>query len=491
MKTKTMTSEALGMREPSRGHVVMLGMMAAGKTTVGIALAKRLGRRFIDSDRQIEEKIGRQIRQIEQEEGLQAAHKVERAAFEQASAAPRPAVIAVAASITESPEVLRQLTGDAFVVWLRIRPETVIARMAADPGNLHRPSLGATGASEMLAKVAQIDVQRANEYESNADLVLDVDELPPDDAVSAILDASRLPELIVDAHAEAGEGPMWDPTAGVLWWVDITARRIHRFDPKTGHDESWETLEEPTAMALRTSGGLAVTTPRGIAAFDPDKPLAQRLSLLIPIEEDIPSNRANDAKCDRKGRFWVGTMDYGFAAGKGALYRVEPSGDVAVAIPGTALSNGMGWSADDSTFYWTDTLTHEVYAFDFDLEAGTLGERRVLMPRDDEEINPDGLTVDTEGCLWVAHVAKGPGSVSRVPGGVFRIGPDGRRLTTIELPTSYTTSVCFGGEDLGDLYITSGRVDVPEADLAHEPHTGGLFRWRAGVTGTPLHPFAG
>ena len=117
--------------------------------------------------------------------------------------------------------------------------------------------------------------------------------------------------------------------------------------------------------------------------------------------------------------------------------------------------------------------------------------REILKERNEEEINPDGLTIDTEGCLWIAHVAKGPGSGSRVPGGVVRVGLDGRRLTRIELPVSYATSVCFGGEDMDDLYITSGRVDVPEADLAHEPHTGGLFRWRSGVTGTPLHPFAG
>jgi sugar lactone lactonase YvrE len=173
------------------------------------------------------------------------------------------------------------------------------------------------------------------------------------------------------------------------------------------------------------------------------------------------------------------------------VYRVEPSGDVTTVIEKATLSNGLGWTEDDATFYFADSVAGQVAAYDFDLETGTLGHRRVVVPTDGRPFNPDGLTIDQEGCLWVAHFADGPGSVCGVPGGITRFAPDGQELTSIRMPVSYVTSACFGGADLRDLYITTGRIDVPQADLVHEPHAGGLFRWRAKVAGSVLHGFGG
>jgi L-arabinonolactonase len=472
------------------GPVVILGMMASGKSTVGSRLARRLGRRLLDSDEQIEAETGRKVRQIEASKGLSAVHVLEAAMLEAGVRAPRPAVVAAASSVVDHPLTVERLK-PAFVVWLRIRPETMLARMSGDPDNRHRPSLGAGSDAEMLEQIRQIDQRRAPYFESNADLVLDVDSLDPDDAVEAVLAVCDLPELVLDAGAIVGEGPVWDPQSSVLWWVDITGRRIHRFEPATGRDDIWDTPREPTALALRHAGGLVVTTPQGIEAFHPDRAPKDRLELLIPIEADRSANRANDAKCDRRGRFWVGTLAYDFAPDQGRVYRVEPSGDVTTVIEKATLSNGLGWTEDDATFYFADSVAGQVAAYDFDLETGTLGHRRVVVPTDGRPFNPDGLTIDQEGCLWVAHFADGPGSVCGVPGGITRFAPDGQELTSIRMPVSYVTSACFGGADLRDLYITTGRIDVPQADLVHEPHAGGLFRWRAKVAGSVLHGFGG
>ena len=472
------------------GPVVILGMMASGKSTVGSRLARRLGRRLLDSDEQIEAATGRKARAIEASEGLGAVHALETAMLEAGVRAPRPAVVTAAASVVDDPKTADLLKA-AFVVWLRIRPETILARMAGDPDNRHRPSLGAGSDAELLTQLRELDQRRAPSYESCANLVLDVDALDPDDAVESILSACGLPELVVDAGAIVGEGPVWDPESSVLWWVDITGRRIHRFDPATGGDESWDTPREPTALALRRAGGLVVTTPQGIESFHPDRAPKDRLERLIPIEADRSANRANDAKCDRRGRFWVGTLAYDFAADQGRVYRVDATGDVTTVIEKATLSNGLAWTDDDTTFYFADSVAGQVAAYDFDLETGALDHRRVVIPRDGAPFNPDGLTIDQEGCLWVAHFADGPGSVCRVPGGVTRFAPDGQELASIRMPVSYATSACFGGADLRDLYITTGRIDVPQADLVHEPHAGGLFRWRAGVAGSVLHAFDG
>ena len=163
------------------GPVVILGMMASGKSTVGSRLAHRLGRRMLDSDEQIEAATGRKAREIEASEGLGAVHALETAMLEAGVRAPRPAVVTAAASVVDDPKTA-DLIQSAFVVWLRIRPETILARMAGDPDNRHRPSLGAGSDAETLTQLQKLDQRRAPSYASCANLVLDVDALDPDDA---------------------------------------------------------------------------------------------------------------------------------------------------------------------------------------------------------------------------------------------------------------------------------------------------------------------
>ena len=474
---------------PSNGHVVILGMMAAGKSTVGSRIAQRLGRRFFDSDEQIAQEHGRSVHEIAASDGLDRAHAVEWTAFTEAIGAPRPAVIAAAASIIEHPEASRILGQQALVLWLRIKPETSLERMHRDPKNQHRPTLGGGEDHDQLTALTTLCERRSERYESVADLVLDVETVNPPNAAEAAVERSALPELIVDAHDRLGEGPVWDPRESVLWWVDLLGNRIHRYDPETDIDMVWDTPRTATALACRKEGGLVVTTPEGIESFHPDQRLDERLQRLIPLESGKPNNRTNDAKCDRKGNFWVGTMDWRFKRKHGRLYRVQPDGTIDIAIDDATLPNGLCWSEDGRTFYWVDTLEHRVDAFAVDATSGLLGERRRLAPRDDRSLNPDGMTIDREGCLWVAHFADGPGSICSTPGGISRFSPEGERLCTIELPATYVTSLCFGGPDLDELYITTGPNEVPIEELVHEPHAGGLFRWRPGVNGYALHAF--
>ena len=481
----------LVQHQPRAGHVVVLGMMASGKTSVGQALARRTGRRLLDSDQQILETHGQEVRAIAEARGLDEVHRLEKEAFHTAMQAPRPSVLAVAASVIEDDTARDILADGPFVIWLRIRSDTMLKRMGADPGNHHRPELATQDAKDQVGAIEALIARRSADYEEVADLVLDVDELDIDEAVNRVLKANPLPELVIDQHQSLAEGPVWDQAEGVLWWIDIIERQIHRFDPSTGHDEQWEIARTPGAIALRRGGGLVVCTEDGLAEFHSKRPLEDRLELLHPLEKELASNRANDAKCDRRGRFWIGTMAVDFTPKAGALYRMGPDGRTQPMIPRTTIPNGMAWSSDDSTFYFADSMAFDVKAFDFDAASGQLANARVHVRFQGQEGGPDGLTIDREDCLWVAHFAPGPGSRSHVPGGVFCFDQAGEKRLSLELPATYVTSVCFGGEDLSDLYITTGRNDVPEADLVHEPHTGGGFRWKAGVAGDPLFTFAG
>lgn len=271
-------------------------------------------------------------------------------------------------------------------------------------------------------------------------------------------------ERVGDTDAELGEGPVWDPREAVLWWLDIPGARLHRTDPATGATVSTELGQQVGALAVRDSGGLVLATPDGFVAFDP---ATGRRELLAPVEADDGGTRMNDGKCDSRGRFWAGTMAYDFRSGAGSFYRLDPDGTVTTMLTGVTISNGLGWSADEKTMYYIDTMTGLVEAFDFDVDQGSISNRRPVVKITEGDGLPDGMCVDAEGCLWVALYG---GSA------VHRYRPDGSLDRIVELPVVNVTCCAFGGPDLSDLYITTG---------------GGLYRCRPGVQGTPAHTYAG
>ena len=285
-------------------------------------------------------------------------------------------------------------------------------------------------------------------------------------------------ELVADAHAIVGEGPVWDATAGLLVWVDIEGKRIHEFDPATGTNREIEVPQHPGAVVVRASGGYMVAATNGFAAVDRDG----QFDLVVPVEADLPQNRMNDGKCDPQGRFWAGTTRMTHDLPIGVLHRLDADLSLHPLVGELWVSNGLDWTSDDSRMYFIDSFAGSVDVFDYDAATGAIANRRPLIDVPESWGTPDGMTLDAEGYLWVAFWG---GSCVR------RFDSKGRLEREITLPVTQVTSCAFGGPDLRDLYITSGARGLDAEALEREPHAGGLFRARPGVQGRPAFEFAG
>lgn len=285
-------------------------------------------------------------------------------------------------------------------------------------------------------------------------------------------------ELVTNARASVGEGPVWDAARGVLWWVDVFAGLVHGFDPRAGTDLEFEVGSAVGAVALRHDATLLVALAEGLAQLDPE---TGRLATVLSFAAGGPPLRCNDGKCDPVGRFWVGRMADG-APGEGGLWRIDPDLAVTAWLSGLAIPNGLGWSPDGTRMYFIDSSWREVREYQYEPATGAIGEPRTLARFPEDGSVPDGLTIDAEGHLWIALWGAGC---------VVRVSPDGATVGRIDLPVSRVSSCTFGGEDLGDLYITTARADASPAELAGEPLAGGLFRCRPAVGGVLPVPFAG
>lgn len=293
------------------------------------------------------------------------------------------------------------------------------------------------------------------------------------------MDATDDLELVLDASADLGEAPVWDAAARRVIWVDITKGVVHRFDPRAGRDEAFE-VGQPVGAAVPTaSGRLAIAVSDGFARLDP---ATGRIERLAEVESNVPETMMNDGKCDPAGRFWAGTKDVVGRRPLGSLYRLERDHTVARILSGVTISNGLGWSPDQRTMYYIDSATYGIDAFDFEPQSGSVSNRRRLVELPRAWGLPDGMTVDEEGLLWVAFWE---GSAIR------RLAPDGRLASVVEMPVSLVTSCTFGGDDLSDLYVTSARTGLSDAQLRTEPNAGGLFRLRPGVRGLSQQAYTG
>ena len=281
-------------------------------------------------------------------------------------------------------------------------------------------------------------------------------------------------ELVLDARAELAEGPCWLEDRERLLWVNIMAGHVHLLDPKTGENRTLD-VGQPVGAAVPTDDGrVAIAVRDGFALLDLD---TGRVEPLAAVERELPGNRMNEGKCDRAGRFWAGTMALDAHRGAGTLYRLDADGSVHPMLDGIGISNGLCWSADDRLMYYIDTLEKRVDVFDFDAEAGTITNRRPFHVVEGDGF-PDGMTIDAEGGLWVALWGGGR---------VLHLLPDGTVADAIEVPVSQTSSCCFGGPDLRDLYITTAWQHLPEE--RREERAGGLFRCRPGVAGLPASAY--
>lgn len=288
-------------------------------------------------------------------------------------------------------------------------------------------------------------------------------------SVSIVIANSVMPEPI-----RVGEGPHWNGRTGRLHWVDILAGSLHTSDLVTGSTSS---ISVPTligAAVPRRRGGFVAATSDGFATVDRDGSYETRLAIMPG------DSRMNDAKCDRLGRFWAGSTELEFEPGRGLLHVLFPDWTTRVVWEGLTLPNGLGWSADGLTFYLVDTIEGEVCAFDADPATAQLSGRRVLRRFPVEGGMPDGLTVDTAGCLWIAMWGGGR---------VMRISPNGDLLAQIALPVHQPSSCTFGGGSLDTLYVTSAREGLT-LDAASDD--GSVFSVRdVGAVGTRSEVFAG
>ncbi|MFL6072690.1 MAG: SMP-30/gluconolactonase/LRE family protein [Mycobacteriales bacterium] len=274
-------------------------------------------------------------------------------------------------------------------------------------------------------------------------------------------------EVALDAAAELGEGPTWDPATGTLVWVDILGSTVHRTDPATGRDAPLTTGQHVGAAKPDTAGGLVVNLVDGVGRYGRGGDF--RWLARWP-EEGV---RGNDAAVDPWGRLWAGTMRYDEGAGGGRLRRLDPDGTVTVVLDTVTVSNGIGWSPDQRLMYYIDSPTGRVDVFDVDT-AGDVGGRREFVAVD--RGSPDGLCVDADGAVWV----------SLWDGwAVRRYTPDGRLDREVPVPVSRPSACTFGGPDLRDLYITTARVGLAEP----EPHAGALLVLPGAGHGLPPTPF--
>jgi len=281
-------------------------------------------------------------------------------------------------------------------------------------------------------------------------------------------------ELLHNIKATLGEGPVWDARTQTLYWIDILNKRIY------ANGEVLLALDETIgSLALRKSGGLIFTQCFSFWTLDL-YPL--RTAFLSSLTDEPANNRFNDGKCDPHGRFLAGTMDMGEADPNGSLYSFDGI-SVTKLLGDVTISNGMAWSPDHRTFYYIDTPTREVKAFDYDLEAGTVANPRPAVHIPEGFGWPDGMTSDTQGNLWIA-----------LWGGaqVTKWNPaTGQLLERVPVPAKNVSSCVFGGKNMNELYLTSARVGLDEQTLKQFPLTGGVFHLETMVEGMPSFEFAG
>jgi len=278
-------------------------------------------------------------------------------------------------------------------------------------------------------------------------------------------------ELLLDAKATLGEGPAWDAKTQTLYWVDILEKRIY-----AGTQLLAQLDDFVGCLAPRKNGNLILGKCASFVDFD----IASSQQTVLYTLKESATNRINDGKCDPAGRFIAGTMDMNEKDPTGTVYSFDEKSTHAL-FGGVTISNGLAWSPDHKTFYYIDTPTHEVRAYEYDVNTGAVANPRVVIHVPDSMGWPDGMTSDMEGNLWIA-----------LWGGaaVTRWNPStGQLLERISMPALQPSSCVFGGKAMNELFVTSARKDMSETDLTTYPLSGGLFKVETKVEGMPTFEF--
>ncbi len=288
--------------------------------------------------------------------------------------------------------------------------------------------------------------------------------------------------IAVNTQSTLGEGAIWDERRQCLFWVDIYKGILHRLDPATSKHDHFEIGGFLGSVVPSEGEELILLNNRSFVSFNWK---TRSTRVIGEVEQDIDENRFNDGKCDPAGRFWAGTMPQPEDKASGGLYCLYPDLKIEKKLENISVSNGLVWSGDKKTFYYIDTPTKEVWGFNYDDATGNITNKRVAASIPESEGFPDGMSIDSEGKLWIAHW-----------GGyqVARWDPiTGKKLFSIKMPVSQVTSCAFGGENLDQLYITCARKGLSEEALKKEPLAGSLFVYdtKGEFKGVPANRFRG
>jgi sugar lactone lactonase YvrE len=269
-----------------------------------------------------------------------------------------------------------------------------------------------------------------------------------------------------------GEGPVWDTERNGLWWVDIKKKKVYFLSNDSDTPQTINLSQMVGTVVPTTDNRLLVALENTLEVVSPENGQAE---IIYPIEPNLPQNRSNDGKCDAKGRLWLGTMSVNEEKFKGNLYSYDPQNGLRLQREQCSISNGLCWNADNTVMYYIDTPDHNIKAFDFDLENGTISNERVVVEIENPDWMPDGMTIDSAGNLWVAMW----GGAS-----VQCFDPiTGKTLDSVSVPALQTTCCTFGGENMSTLYITSARTGMNEQQLQEYPLSGSVFKVELPVTG--------
>ncbi|BCB03621.1 SMP-30/gluconolactonase/LRE family protein [Bacillus sp. KH172YL63] len=284
--------------------------------------------------------------------------------------------------------------------------------------------------------------------------------------------------LLVDSQNTLGESPCWDSVNKQLYWVDIMEKKILTWKQESKTVNEYALDQYAGCLSLTESGKLIMGLQHGIHYFD--WPEGQ-LEKIVDPESHLEDNRFNDGKCDPAGRFWAGTTDTVGAGGKGALYVLDQTLQITRKIENVGTSNGLAWSPDARFMYFIDTPTRQVVRYDYNVHTGDIENPEIAVTFPEHAGLPDGMTIDQEGMLWIAHWGGK---------GVSRWDPDtGKQMEFIAVPAVNVTSCTFGGESGSTLFITSARTGMTAEQLKTYPHAGGVFTLETNTKGTDQNVF--
>ena len=280
------------------------------------------------------------------------------------------------------------------------------------------------------------------------------------------------------ASAILGEGPVWDDALGKLYWIDIKKHQVYRYDPVTSKSETWQLDQMVGCVIPASNKSIVCALQDRLIELDTT---SGETKYFASIEKDLTENRSNDGKADAAGRLWIGTLNIPGGNGKAALYSIDKNGAVLKQVDKIGMSNGLGWSPDNTKMYLVDTTERHVMQFDFSLPEGSLTNKRIILKFNEADGSPDGMCVDGEGMLWIAFY------------GAKRVGrynpTNGQLIGEVEVPAENVTCCTFGGADMDILFITTASEGVKEEGFKAYPDTGSLFSVKTGIKGLKGYKF--